>query len=261
MNALADPDLDSALDAALNQDATLHLDVPPPPKREPWINEDGSARWGYKDNGEPRRAAPGPGRGGKKNPDDQPRAGDGATPPVPPSSPAGAAGPAGEEKDYTPDLIDTGLGVWMAISSIGMLVPAAHAVGAVWNPMIPQMAGAANQAAQHNKKARQWVEKMSGEGGFTWVIPVTAAVAGVVLGVVGVLRDPVIRANAIEANQVMFSQYLQHLTGQRQSESSGADSEPPTTTSPASPSEASSEPEPEDPLADLSHSGDFADVL
>ncbi|MHB1876471.1 MAG: hypothetical protein ACYCPF_16640, partial [Streptosporangiaceae bacterium] len=100
-------DLSAKFQAALDGDAQAHADVPPPPKREPWLLEDGTPRWGTKADGTPRRSPPGPGR--PKVKDDQPRTDAAAAPAAP--APA-AVIPAG---GYTEALSDAGVGVWMVL--------------------------------------------------------------------------------------------------------------------------------------------------
>lgn len=209
-DTLADPDLESAFQAALNGDAQGHADQPPPPKREPWLNEDGTAKWGYKADGTARRSAPGPGRPRSK--DDEPRTTD-KPPPDPPKPPA--AGGTLPPVDYTSDLMDTGTAVWMGMS----MLPQLGAYAALWNGQVPAMASSWNGAAQKSAAVRKYVSKLSGEGGWTWVIPVVASTAPLVGGAIALFRDPAIRAQLAKQNAIQFRIYMERLVSQMQTDS------------------------------------------
>src|SRR5579862_3668406 len=204
-----DPELArQALDDVLNTDAAAAAGPAEPPKT-PWLNPDGSARYGTKADGTPRRSPAGPGRG--KTKDDKPRADTEQDKPADgkpaPSAPVPVA-------DYTADLEETGLAVWMVLSCVPFLQ--AHA--AVWNAQVPPMARAWSHAAQRNAAVRKYVERLTGEGGWTWVIPVTVATMPLALNSLAILRDPKLRAELAASNQVNFAEYLKAMMDQLEEE-------------------------------------------
>lgn len=217
-------DLSAKFQAALDGDAQAHADVPPPPKRESWLNEDGTPRWGLKADGTPRRSPPGPGR--PKDRDDKPRTED-----APAAAPAAAAAPRAEVPagTYTEALSDTGVGVWMVMSSL----PGMGSYAAVFGAQVDSMARAWDLAARKNAAVRRKVERLSGEGDWTWVIPVTISTMPVLIGSFALLRDPKARAELAAQNKIQFEVYMRQMIAAMQPETAEPETAPSDATEPA----------------------------
>jgi len=178
--------LDAAFEGALDHDASTHQSAPAPP-RQPWLNEDGSPKYGVKADGTPKKGPGGPGRGNKARPESAPR-GDAKTAQA--AATAAAAAIPGEPKDYSDDISGALFLGWMGAAS----TPWTKAQAAVIKNATPQMVPAWNTAAQQNATVRKWVEKLSGEGSWAWIIPVTMTTAPLAVGVWESIRDPKVRA-------------------------------------------------------------------
>lgn len=228
MSGPADPDLERRFQAALDGDAAAAQATAAPPPRTPWLLEDGSPRWGLKGDGTPRRSPPGPGRPGR---DDKPRT-QADEPPAPPPSTSSAAGGAGADgaEDYTEALRDTGLAIWLGLSA----VPGLGGHAALWHGQVDAMAVAWNGAAQKNAQVRARVRKLSGEGGWTWAIPVASSTIPLIFGSLALLRDADARKAAAQANATMFGEYMTNLLASlSQDGSSGQPEQQPATVTPA----------------------------
>lgn len=196
--------INDAYNQALDTDAAAH-DAAPPPPRVPWLNDDGSARWGYKANGEPRKAKPGTGRPPRDD-SDKPRTSD--KPPPEPGTPAeGAHNPqsgGSSQRDYTEDIGGALTMVWMGLAS----VPWTRGHAAVFRAQTPAMVPAWNTAAQQNAKVRYYVEKLSGEGSWAWVIPVTIVTAPLLTGFWEVTKNRSLRANLAAQTERDFAEFI-----------------------------------------------------
>jgi hypothetical protein len=169
--------LEAAFNGALATDAERHESAPAPP-RVPWLNEDGSARWGTKADGTPQRAKPGTGRPPADGTDKARTTDKVPEQPRPPQA-------ASEPKDYTEDIGAALTMVWMGMAAL----PWTKAHAAIIRAQTPAMAPAWNQAAQQNATVRKYVQKLSGEGSWSWVLPVTVVTTPVLMGFWQVMRD------------------------------------------------------------------------
>ncbi len=179
MTAVAD-DVDAAFSAALAADAGVtQAEIPAPPRKAAVVDpdaphgraEDGTphAPWGIGANGKPRIKPAGPGR--PKPKDEQARVAR-----TPEAKSKNASAPEGA--DYREDLAGLGMSVWMGAAALPVTRPYAH----VWKQSLPGMVNAWNEAAKQNATVRGYVEKLSGEGSYAWVIGVALATAPLVAG-------------------------------------------------------------------------------
>lgn len=188
MTVTVDPgDIDEAFQGALDADAGRRDDTPPPPKT-PWLNEDGTPKYGFKADGvTPKK---GPGGPGRPKTDDAGKAREG---------PPGASTPAGDppkpqpaegERDYSGDIEGIAFLAWMATAS----TPWTKAQAAIIKNATPMLVPSWNSAAQHNSTIRSWVEKFSGAGGLAWIPPVVASTTALSVGLWESMRNPQVRA-------------------------------------------------------------------
>jgi hypothetical protein len=192
--------LDEAFGRALDADAASHAAAPPPP-RVPWLNEDGSARWGHKADGTVRKAKPGTGRP-PANGDGKPRTSDQPPPgPPPPPPPAPSASTA---HDYSEDIGGALTMVWMGLATI----PYTRAHAAIVRAQTPAMVPAWNVAAQQNPTVRKYVEKLSGEGSWAWVIPVTVVTMPLLTGMWQVTRNRELRVQLAAQTEKDFAAFI-----------------------------------------------------
>jgi hypothetical protein len=195
---IVDPDLAKrALGQVLDDDAAAQPDAAPPPARAPIEGATPEAPWGFKPDGSPRKGPPGPGRP-RKDPADKPRTEE---------RPAAAAQAAAEppvKESYAEDIHAALTTAWMGLS----LIKWTRGHAAVIHANTPQLATAWAVAAKQNKQVRTWVVKLSGEGSWGWVIPVTAATAPVVLGLWEVTRNAELRAGMAEQNDAEFGAFI-----------------------------------------------------
>ncbi|MHB1433819.1 MAG: hypothetical protein ACYCVZ_17115, partial [Streptosporangiaceae bacterium] len=161
--------------------------------------------------------------GRPKDKDDQPRTDAAAAPAAP--APA-AVIPAG---GYTEALSDAGVGVWMVLSSL----PGMGSYAAVWGAQVEPMARAWDMAARKNAAVRRKVERLSGEGDWTWVIPVTISTMPVLVGAVALLRNPQARAELAAQNKTQFEAYMREMVAAMQPETSQDEEASPDVTEPA----------------------------
>jgi hypothetical protein len=197
-----DPSLTAGLlDEVLDADAAGHPSADPPP-RVPWLLEDGSPRWGTKADGTPRKSNPGTGRPPKANADDKARSTDRA--PEPPKEEPKAHSSASSE-DYTDDIGGALTMIWMGLAA----TPWTKGHAAVVRLYTPQMAPAWNTAAQQNATVRKYVKKLSGEGSWGWVLPVTIVTTPLLTGFWQVTRDRDLRAQLAAQTEKDFATFLQ----------------------------------------------------
>ncbi len=175
-------DAAAAFQAALRRDAVANPpEMPAPPRiavsADPDAphgrGEDGAALapYGVKADGRPRIKPAGPGRG-NRSPDDRPNETRAAA-----SSPS-SSGSKAAAVDYRDDLAGLGMSVWLA----GSTLPATRPYAALFKQSMPGMVEAWNEAAQHNATVRGYVEKLAGEGSWSWVIKVAITTTPFVLG-------------------------------------------------------------------------------
>lgn len=198
-----DPELaKNLLDDTLDRDAASHPSAEAPPM-VPWLNEDGTPRWGVKADGTPRRSKPGPGAP-KRSDAEKPRTTDkpASTPAKEP--PKSQPAPAGPPKDYTEDIGGALTLVWMGLAS----VPFTRAHAAIVRGQTPAMVPAWNQAAQQNPTVRKYVEKLSGEGSWAWVIPVTIVTVPLAAGMWQVTRDRDLRQQLAAQTEKDFAEFI-----------------------------------------------------
>jgi hypothetical protein len=195
-----DPSLAAGLlDDVLDADAAGHPSADPPP-RVPWLNEDGSPRWGVKADGTPRKSNPGTGRP-PRNADDKARATDKAPePPKDEHKPHSSA----DAEDFSDDIGGALTMVWMGTAAI----PWTKAHAAVIRMYTPNMVPAWNVAAQQNATVRKYVKKLSGEGSWSWVLPVTIVTTPLLAGFWQVTKDGALRAQLAAQTEKDFAAFL-----------------------------------------------------
>lgn len=196
-----DPELAKGLlDQALDADAAAQPPAEAPPM-VPWLNEDGSPRWGLKADGTPRRSKPGPGAP-KRNGTEKPR-----TTAKLPSTPAPKADklqPAGEARDYTAAFRDAGLTVWMALSS----VPYTTGHAFLLHSQIPALATGLNQGAAKNPWLRKQADRLEAGEGYLWVIPLTVPLVSLAMGSWQLIRDSATRQQLGAQNDALFQEFV-----------------------------------------------------
>jgi hypothetical protein len=210
--------VDATALATFNGEQPPELGAPEPP-RVPWLNEDGSPKYGLKGDGSPRRSPAGPGRP-RKDASEQPR----TTEAPPPGTPA--TGP----RDYTEDLQSAGTAIWVGLSSM----PWTRAHARLWVSQVPGLAAGLNAGAQHNPAVRRRVEKIAGEGSVLWVLPLATSVASLAAGSWQLLQNAQLRDQLAAANDQAFSAFVE-----QQARAMGLDPDPgPTTPGSETPSDS-----------------------
>lgn len=221
-------DVDTAFIAALEADAGAAADhgprVAPPPKKSDnpdaphGFAEDGTtplAPYGHKADGRPRIKPGGPGRARTRSPDDRARVA--AVRPASSSAAgaAGAAGAAADGADYTGPLTDLGTSLWLAGSMLrgGRLlilpVPDVRPYAAVFKQQMPGLIGAWNVAARQNATVRGYVERVTGDGAWSWKVGVAVASAGFAAACIEMGKaDPEIKAAAAAANDAELDRFM-----------------------------------------------------
>jgi hypothetical protein len=194
----------------------------PPPKLPPVDGADPEAPFGRKPDGTPRRSRPGPGRGNRKDPADEPRTTSTPPPPPPPAPPAAKS----EPRDYTADLQGAGTAVWVGLSS----TPWTKAHAWLWRSQIGGLAAGLNEGAQHNAAVRRYVEKIAGEGSVLWVLPVATSVASLAVGSWQLLQDKQLREKLGAVNDEAFGEFVME-----QAKAMGLDTTEPAAGSSSSP--------------------------
>lgn len=214
--ATVDPALlDAAFEASLTADANRGALAAEPPPRPHWLNDDGSAKYGTKPDGTPKKGPGGPGRGkqgatrprGDTKTGDTPgvspphTAGPGASPGTPPEDPPGA-GPAGH--DYAADVEGLLFMVWMGCASTPWTKPQA----AIVKNATPQLAPAWGKAAEQNATIRRWVDKLASEGSWAWLIPVAMTTTPFALGLWSTLTDRELRRELAAQTEQDWTQFI-----------------------------------------------------
>lgn len=173
-----DPELArAALADVLDEDAARTPAAAPPPRRSPPADATPDAPWGFKADGTARKGPPGPGRP-RKDPASAARTE--APSSTTPSSPSSTSAPAGADpaRSYATEVNDALAIAWMVMAAVPFTKPQA----AVLHDGIPAMVPAWDRAAQKNATVRSYVLKLSGEGSWTWIVPVVMTSLPVVLG-------------------------------------------------------------------------------
>lgn len=223
------PDVAGTFAAALAADAG-RIDAGPPVSAPPRRTddpdaphgraEDGTpnAPYGHRADGRPRLKPAGPGRGHGRQGDDRARViehptaaaagGAGAAP--------GAAAAAADGPDYTEQLAELGTAVWLGASSLrgGRLlflpIPDTRPYAAVWRQNLGPMVGAWNAAARQNATVRGYVERLSGEGSWGWIVGVSVTSAALLASMAEMARaDPAVKAKACAVNDAQFEKFIE----------------------------------------------------
>lgn len=174
------------------------------------------APYGFKPDGRPRIKPGGPGRRAPRSADDTARVS-----PIHPGTPAGS-GPAGgggqaaaDGPDFSEQLTDLGTTVWLGASVLrgGRLfvfpVPDARPYAAVWIQQLPGMVGAWNVAARQNSTVRGYVERLSGEGAWSWKVGVAVTMVGFAAACMEMAKvAPEVRAAAAAANDAELDRFM-----------------------------------------------------
>jgi hypothetical protein len=197
-----DPKLAAGLlDDALAADAAAGPAADAPPV-VPWLNEDGTPKWGTKKDGTPRRAKPGPGAP-KRNPaEQQPRTTDQAS--STPGQDPGNLQPAPAAHDYTGAFRDAGLTIWMGLSAIPFTT--GHAF--LLHSQIPALATGLNAGAQKNPWLARQAAKLEAGEGYLWVIPLTVPLASLAMGSWQLIRDQDLRRELGGRNDQLFQAFV-----------------------------------------------------
>lgn len=216
-------DVDAAFMAALEQDAGTPEQPAPaaaPPRKSDnpdaphGYEADGTtpkAPYGHKADGRPRIKPGGPGRGSRGTGDDKARVA--ARPASSPSSPS--SGPAAISADYTGQLEDLGTSVWLAASMLrgGRLfmlpVPDTRPYAAVWRQQSPGLVSAWNVAAKQNAAVRGYLDRLSGDGAWSWKVGVGVTMVGLVSACLEMAKaDPAVKAAAAAANDAELERFM-----------------------------------------------------
>jgi hypothetical protein len=220
-------DIDTAFGDALAADAgkvDTGPPVAPPPRKSDnpdaphGVDANGvpKAPYGHKPDGRPRIKPGGPGRGAARSGDDRARV---AAPRSigPASSGSAATGgqAAADGPDFAEQLTDLGTTVWLGGSMLrgGRLfivpVPDVRPYAAVWKQQLPGLVGAWNMAARQNATVRSYVERVSGDGAWSWKVGVAVATAGFVAACMEMAKAPgEIRAAAAAANDAEIERFM-----------------------------------------------------
>jgi hypothetical protein len=180
-------------------------EVPPPPERDPDAphGRDGDGKplapFGHKADGSPRIKPPGPGR---------PKS---AVVVTPPPSPSGQPG----GKNYADELTGLATSVWLGASSLkgGRLgplrLPDTRPYAVVWHQQTPQMVAAWAAACDQNPTIRGYVDKMSGDGSWSWVIGVGIASVGLMSSIAEMAKaPPELKAQATAYNDQRLQEFI-----------------------------------------------------
>jgi len=169
-----------------------------------------------KQDGSPRLKPAGPGRGHRA---DAPRVRPTPRHAAPSAEPATIA--AG---DYTEALAGVGYGAWMAAAScrggkvLGLNIPDLRPFAHAFHESLPGMVSAWNVAAQQNETIRNAVERMAGQGSWSWVLGVAISSAQFAGGCAQLARDTPeaaeLRDQAAAESDTELAAFLQRQFGQ-----------------------------------------------
>lgn len=222
--------LDAAFSAALTTEAAQAHAAEPPPLVA-WLNPDGSAKYGYKADGTPKKGPGGPGRGKRGETTPRGDTGGQAAAGAPPASSAAAAAvpqpSPGSTRDYTADIESASFMLWLATAS----TPWTKGHAAVLKNGSPMVVPALNTACQQNRTVRGWVEKLSGEGSVAWVIPLTMTTLPLAIGLWQVTTDRALRGRLAEQTEADWAEFLEATAAEHGLQLDGAgdagDAQPP----------------------------------
>lgn len=217
-------DVDSAFAAALAADSGAAVDHGPPvaapPKKSDnpdaphGLGPDGAplAPYGHKADGRPRIKPGGPGRA--RAPDDRARVAP-MRPASSPSSSSSSGNSSADGPDFTEQLEDLGTTVWLAGSMLrgGRLiivpVPDVRPYAAVFKQQLPGLVGAWNVAARQSTAVRGYVERVSGEGAWSWKVGVAVTCVGLVAACAEMAKaPPEVKAAAAAANDDELARFM-----------------------------------------------------
>jgi hypothetical protein len=221
-------DVEAAFAAALQADAGTIADHGPaaaaPPRKSDnpdaphGVGEDGKplAPYGFKADGRPRIKPGGPGRTRPRSADDRARVA-----PVRPTTPASSgsarsgAHAAADGPDYTEQITDLGTTVWLAGSMLrgGRLfivpVPDVRPYAAVLKQQLPGLVGAWAVAARQSPAVRGYVDRVSGEGAWSWKVGVAVTCVGLVAACAEMAKaGPDVKAAAAAANDAELERFM-----------------------------------------------------
>ncbi len=222
--------VDDAFSAALRHDAAVvPPEIPAPPRLAASTDPaaphgrdgDGTplAPYGSKPDGTPRIKPAGPGRGHAKTDAPRTRApGRHARAEAAPSRSSAAAAVAAPG-DYTAELSSAGYGLWMLAANckggtVGRIAvpdcrPYAHAL----NASLPALISSVNLGAQQNGTVRGWVEKLAGEGSWSWVLGLGLAGATFAGECARLRNDPTMRAAYAELSDKELAAFMRDQLG------------------------------------------------
>jgi hypothetical protein len=221
-------DIDTQFAEALGADAG-RVDAGPPVAAPPRKSDnpdaphgyeaDGTtpkAPYGHKPDGRPRIKPGGPGRRAPSSADDRARVS-----PMRPATPASSGSPAtgghaaADGPDFTEQLTDLGTTVWLAGSVLrgGRLfivpVPDVRPYAAVWKQQLPGLVGAWNVAARQSPAVRSYIERVSGEGAWSWKVGVGVTMVGFAAACMEMAKAPAgVKAAAAEANDAELERFM-----------------------------------------------------
>jgi len=215
-------DVEAAFTAALDADAGAAADHGPaaaaPPKKSDnpdaphGVGPDGVplAPYGVKADGRPRIKPGGPGRA-RRDPDDRARVST-----LPSSgSPTSRSAAADDGGDYSKQLQDLGTTVWLAGSMLrgGRLlivpVPDVRPYAAVWKQQLPGLVAAWDVAARQSPAVRGYVERVSGDGAWSWKVGVGVTMVGFAAACMEMAKAPAeIKAAAAAANDAELEAFM-----------------------------------------------------
>lgn len=218
-------DVATAFTDALAADAGAAVDHGPPVSAPPKKSDNPDAPhgvdangvplapYGHKADGRPRIKPGGPGRA--KSPDDKARV---AT--LPRSSSSASSGSSASSSsddgpDFSAQLADLGTTVWLAGSMLrgGRLiivpVPDMRPYAAVFKQQLPGLVGAWNVAARQSSTVRGYVERVSGEGAWSWKVGVAVTCVGFVAACAEMAKAPAdVKAAAAAANDAELERFM-----------------------------------------------------
>lgn len=167
------------------------------------------APYGHKADGRPRIKPGGPGRA-RRDPDDRARVST-----LPSSSPASSSSSSADGADFTEQLQDLGTTVWLAGSMLrgGRLfivpVPDTRPYAAVWKQQLPGLVSAWNVAARQSTAVRGYVERVSGDGAWSWKVGVAVTCVGFAAACMEMAKAPAeIKAAAAAANDAELEAFM-----------------------------------------------------
>ena len=109
-----------------------------------------------------------------------------------------------------------GTAVWIGASSmkggrlLGFPIPDARPYAVAWKSQLPQQVAAWNAAARQNATVRGYVEKLSGDGSWSWVVGVAVAAGGFIAGCAEIAKAPAeVKAQLAAANDTQMQAFIE----------------------------------------------------